>query len=836
MAQYTKVELESALQRANSDPVTNAKIIEEITGMLASGRYIEEGPEDEVGGSLIYDKLNEDESYNEALRNFYGRLTPSPKNEFGPPTPSLGNISKSFTNMSTLSNWQDINFDDSGNLTHTSEELKEKSFELFNSAMLNEVNLFRFGNEISKMSKDERDNLAKLYDVWERTKITGEGSRPLWEQAKDAAHVLYAPTTYVGGKIITAPMMKAGFGAAMKQMLKVGASKLTDPEKEILRQGRKQIARRSGTVGAAIMGPYDVAQQTQVEMQLRPDQEYSPGRTAAMTGLGYGFGWALSKAPRTIGKVLRAPGVLLNKAAPNVLKGVVHPFHTTGSAFMKAFGGGPAARTHVSTEGEKIFGADSHLLSSSGHGENLQQQVKSAVKQGYDNFSDAFSALGELNIKFGSTKSYNFNKDVALLGDDTNSFGIPNVGTKTSIDKSRQSIFNLIEYINDQVPPWNGLKNIITLLERGQITPTKALREIRSKVGAATNDNNINIRDFRDVFRRLDTEVREVMSAAAKRSGKSKEFAAVDSHYSKFKKAVGHKELQKLMQQDSSDTVKKLNTLTASSKNNVALLNEHNARLDKLSNYAFTRTDDVLDEFGNIIRLGDPVANDSLVPANEAALRGVLGDQMFKNTGGSGFKLYLGHKEGRDALKKIFPGRDATIDRLSKILQNASNKGGVGMYAMRLLTVAGAGVFGFKGQIANLLMTSGAYVGIELLLRSPWYGKQAARVFSKDPTKSAAEAMKLTDMLGKRGYTPEAVNKIMNLMLGSAVWAGILADKDRREVIAKTPPFLGELILDNKLAEGAIGGIQEFGSTIDKKVFQPVFDTVTEKLISEQQE
>jgi len=73
-------------------------------------------------------------------------------------------------------------------------------------------------------------------------------------------------------------------------------------------------------------------------------------------------------------------------------------------------------------------------------------------------------------------------------------------------------------------------------------------------------------------------------------------------------------------------------------------------------------------------------------------------------------------------------------------------------------------------------------------------------------------------------------------MLGSAVWAGILADKDRREVIAKTPPFLGELILDNKLAEGAIGGIQEFGSTIDKKVFQPVFDTVTEKLISEQQE
>tara|TARA_B100000953_G_scaffold294447_1_gene284255 strand:- start:592 stop:1215 length:624 start_codon:yes stop_codon:yes gene_type:complete len=207
---------------------------------------------------------------------------------------------------------------------------------------------------------------------------------------------------------------------------------------------------------------------------------------------------------------------------------------------------------------------------------------------------------------------------------------------------------------------------------------------------------------------------------------------------------------------------------------------------------------------------------------------------MFKNTGGSGFKLYLGHKEGRDALKKIFPGRDATIDRLSKILQNASNKGGVGMYAMRLLTVGLAGAFGFTGQLGNLLVTSGAYVSIELLLRSPWYGKQAARVFSKDPTKSAAEAMKLTDMLGKRGYTPEAVNKIMNLMLGSAVWAGILADKDRREVIAKTPPFLGELILDNKLTEGAIGGIQEFGSAIDEKVFQPVFDTVTDQLISEQ--
>ena len=146
------------------------------------------------------------------------------------------------------------------------------------------------------------------------------------------------------------------------------------------------------------------------------------------------------------------------------------------------------------------------------------------------------------------------------------------------------------------------------------------------------------------------------------------------------------------------------------------------------------------------------------------------------------------------------------------------------MYAMRILT---AGLVGF-GSTSSAgiggLATAGSFVFIEKLLKSPWYGKQAAKVFSRDKTKSMAEALKLVKMMENKGFSKEQANKTLELMLGSAVWATYLSDKDRRSGITNT---------SSKIADIALGGIQEYGGPIAKGNFQPVFDTVSDILIKD---
>ena len=831
--QYTKQQLEDALVRANADPVKYAENIKELKRLLANGVFKEENAgsgqdtPDSNSGSLVFDKLNEDEAYNEALMKFYSGKAGGTVNTI--------NQGKGFRETTTLSDHQSIDRDASGNITMSPEELKEKSFELFNSAMLNEVNLIRFGNEINLMSKEERDNLAYLYDIYERTKITGEGSRSGWEQFKDAGNILTAPSTYIGGAFIKAglaPGVKLAFNAAMKKMLKVGAKGLSPAETAVLKQGTVQATKQMGKLGAGYAGGFDVAQQTGVEMQLDPEQEFSFGRAAAMTGTGYVAGRFLPKALKGAGVVLKAPGALVNKVAPGIGKSISRPFQTVGGGFVKAFGGGPAARSHVAREGEEIFGVNATDMDTSAHSVNVADEVTKASKQAFNNFKEAFRNLGEFHIKFGPKNDpYDFNAGLRL-GDETNSFGIPN--PEQQLKESTESIFNLINYINSVeagVPGWGGLKNIKFQLQRGDITPTEALRKIRSKVGAATVDNNPNIKEYRDTFMRLSNEVKQVMSAAAKRSGKEDSFKQLDSLYSKFIKVNNHKKIQNLMytkEGESAQTISQLKTLGSTSKSNKKLLEEHQERIKTLGEFSSSRVKEgfIDGNTGATVNTGDVIPNTTLKPALDNALRAVVGDQMFKGTSGSGLTSYLTTKQGREVLENIFPDQGVNINRLSKILNNAADKATVGMYAMRILT---AGLVGFGStSTAGLggLATAGSFVFIEKLLKSPWYGKQAAKVFSKDKTKSMAESFKLVKMMENKGYTKEQANKTLELMLGSAVWASFLQDKENRYDIIDAGAKIGDI---------ALGGIEEYGMPILKtgkeKYFKPVFDTVSDMLI-----
>jgi hypothetical protein len=831
--QYTKQQLEDALVRANADPVKYAENIKELKRLLANGVFKEENAgsgqdtPDSNSGSLVFDKLNEDEAYNEALMKFYSGKAGGTVNTI--------NQGKGFRETTTLSDHQSIDRDASGNITMSPEELKEKSFELFNSAMLNEVNLIRFGNEINLMSKEERDNLAYLYDIYERTKITGEGSRSGWEQFKDAGNILTAPSTYIGGAFIKAglaPGVKLAFNAAMKKMLKVGAKGLSPAETAVLKQGTVQATKQMGKLGAGYAGGFDVAQQTGVEMQLDPEQEFSFGRAAAMTGTGYVAGRFLPKALKGAGVVLKAPGTLINKAVPGIGKSFTRPIQSISGGFVKAFGGGPAARSHVAREGEEIFGVNATDMDTSAHSVNVADEVTKASKQAFNNFKEAFRNLGEFHIKFGPKNDpYDFNAGLRL-GDETNSFGIPN--PEQQLKESTESIFNLINYINSVeagVPGWGGLKNIKFQLQRGDITPTEALRKIRSKVGAATVDNNPNIKEYRDTFMRLSNEVKQVMSAAAKRSGKEDSFKQLDSLYSKFIKVNNHKKIQNLMytkEGESAQIISQLKTLGSTSKSNKKLLEEHQERIKTLGEFSSSRVKEgfIDGNTGATVNTGDVIPNTTLKPALDNALRAVVGDQMFKGTSGSGLTSYLTTKQGREVLENIFPDQGVNINRLSKILNNAADKATVGMYAMRILT---AGLVGF-GSTSTAgwggLATAGSFVFIEKLLKSPWYGKQAAKVFSKDKTKSMAESFKLVKMMENKGYTKEQANKTLELMLGSAVWASFLQDKENRYDIIDAGAKIGDI---------ALGGIEEYGMPILKtgkeKYFKPVFDTVSDMLI-----
>jgi len=113
--QYTKQQLEDALVRANADPVKYAENIKELKRLLANGVFKEENAgsgqdtPDSNSGSLVFDKLNEDEAYNEALMKFYSGRAGGTVNTI--------DQGKGFRESLTLSDHQSIDRDASGNIT-----------------------------------------------------------------------------------------------------------------------------------------------------------------------------------------------------------------------------------------------------------------------------------------------------------------------------------------------------------------------------------------------------------------------------------------------------------------------------------------------------------------------------------------------------------------------------------------------------------------------------------------------------------------------------------------------------------------------------------------------
>ena len=171
------------------------------------------------GGDLIFDNLNKYESYNKNLISYYSKEDNRPM---------TGNV--------------DSMYDKSGNWVGSEDDLKalkEKNFEYWNATTLNVLQMGETALELSQMNDNEKDVAKNLFETYEKTKITGEGSRDGFEQMKDAWHVIYDPTTWAGGKFLMAPAQKA---ATRKGIM----AALTKKTKRVNRDGTERISNISG--------------------------------------------------------------------------------------------------------------------------------------------------------------------------------------------------------------------------------------------------------------------------------------------------------------------------------------------------------------------------------------------------------------------------------------------------------------------------------------------------------------------------------------------------------------------------------------------------------------
>ena len=171
------------------------------------------------GGDLIFNNLNKYESYNKNLISYYSKEDNRPM---------TGNV--------------DSMYDKSGNWVGSEDDLKalkEKNFEYWNATTLNVLQMGETALELSQMNDNEKDVAKNLFETYEKTKITGEGSRDGFEQMKDAWHVIYDPTTWAGGKFLMAPAQKA---ATRKGIM----AALTKKTKRVNRDGTERISNISG--------------------------------------------------------------------------------------------------------------------------------------------------------------------------------------------------------------------------------------------------------------------------------------------------------------------------------------------------------------------------------------------------------------------------------------------------------------------------------------------------------------------------------------------------------------------------------------------------------------
>ena len=751
---------------------------------------------------LVFDKLTVDNDYSNALVEYYSKKDNRPR---------FGNVDKMYDKDNNfIGNEEDIN------------SLKEKNFEYWNATNLNMLQMGQTAYELMKSTDKEKDNVAKLFDTYERTKMTGEGSRNGLEQIKDAWHLVYDPTTWMGGKFVMGPAQKAASKKAILAALRVkknsvgepvskfsqrallktinnadkgmvtksyglpGASKIPGVKKlgldsivesqkvmgkkarlslkkkllakglsrqetdKILKSVAYKTAGNSALLSGGLIGVYDVGLQAGVLNQLDDEREFSLTQTAASTIAGGGIGAIIPGAGKLAAKAISKPGQMALDALPRIKDRVKDPLGVIRNPLVKAFGGKKAAREGITEEGLEKF-AEIEPVSAASAAETASLNLNVAKKQGFKKFEEEFGELGLLENP-GEISLPNKLDDIVK--------GI----AKDTADATQAS--SLSQIMRNMVNPNPDIK----------ITPSEALRKFRSTIGEQYQKSITKGSADKEVWKAYDKEIRDLFNNQAKttlkRDGqgnllldadgntmnKLKDAKLVDSRYKTFIETITDDTMKKMLGKGSEAqaTMKR-----AMSSNNSSLIKEHLANIKTIARFS-----------------DNPV---SVENEYMEQLRNVSSEVLFGGVTGASFKRYLSNQDGISVLRRIYPklAEDGTISKLAKIHKNAETGSNVGMYAMRLATVAVAGTYGFgAGGPLGTASVGIAYVAVESMLSSKVFQRMSMKTFSSNKTKGLSEALALTKFVKNKfpNMTDDDLSESMNLILGGTLWAGVLAN------------------------------------------------------------
>ena len=358
----------------------------------------------------------------------------------------------------------------------TDTQLVEEQFEYWNYVDNNLVSGATSAYDFSKMKKEEKQRVMRLFDIYDRTNMTGDGSRPFWEQLKGVGKaVVTDPTNLIGGAGIWEFIGKS----ATKGLSKIALQKVLFP----------------AATGATWSAASNVERQArEVALEKRKGIDGGEVGTAAITGAVLG---------PTVGVVTRNVGRLAEqvpKVASLVSKKVRQRVKEDAqSMYVKTLGGGsPSAQRAVGEElAEKIGKGDFE----SGTGGAFDILSKKAL-QIKDKFVNRYRDLGPLNVR----------------GAQLNKFVVD------------------MEEAGINIP---AARDVLKMLGDGEYTRTEALRELRSIMSDTLNDAYRGVGDMPKRWRILvpwERKIKKLFLDSAKGANKLEKATQLDSQYSQWQR------------------------------------------------------------------------------------------------------------------------------------------------------------------------------------------------------------------------------------------------------------------------------------------------------------
>jgi len=332
-------------------------------------------------------------------------------------------------------------------------------------------------------------------------------------------------------------------------------------------------------IGSAYAGASNVENQ-QMKVQLNERENIDSNELTGAMKIGAVIGPAAGPA---IGLASKA-GKLINP------KAYMRGGEASQKTVVETLGGAQVAQEGVVKEGKELLQkTGGHSSSSEAASAGLNDEMATIATK----FKDDFIKLGELDVR-------------------------------------PQHINDFLQKIYDSgIKPGKlaDVEDAVRLMQQGKISPTDALRSIKSAIGNAAFDSNFKAST--NILRRLKEEAEALWQKSATKAGKGKESAELNARYSDFlgidKKIRG-----------ANTEVKVSNiiaSVTSSPKKSATLIKQYLKELNSIGKHS-----------GNENFVGDQLA----------LLQSSMSEHLFKGTS-STFKTFVGTSSGRAALKQVYP-------------------------------------------------------------------------------------------------------------------------------------------------------------------------------------